>query len=271
MKDPIVAIGKRERGDGEEEQSVSPSRRHRLKIARKVECEYAISHQQEHIDAPSRTAVEPRPMPSMHQRSRAEVYMLGHTIRACTGRCTKDDLIDAMLAWEKTNKSDGYIFAIDAAFEYDEANYHGDGDIVRDVSKTARLLALSPTMLILRLRVGGAPSLPVGAVSDPRCVIVETETRSLTKVVTAAADELFKVVSDDDFKYRLEQVARSGYKRDKTVDDVVHNVLLDIDRAYAAEVDAVTKLLEGDADKARKLLSHNELSHDWLLEELPLL
>ena len=57
---PAHIAGVVARGDGEEEQSVSPSRRHRQKITRTVEREYAVS--QEHIDVPSRIAIEMRPI-----------------------------------------------------------------------------------------------------------------------------------------------------------------------------------------------------------------
>ena len=107
-----------------------------------------------------------------------------------TGRLTEDHLLDTMLAGDRMHKTAGVILAAGIAVEYDKATYHSaESDVKRDVAKTAKLLSAYPDLLVLRLRVGGCPSLPAEhpAIADPRCVIVETTSRSVARVVEAAA------------------------------------------------------------------------------------
>ena len=111
---------------------------------------------------------------------------------------------------------------LDVAYEYDEAVFHNDS---RRRAKTVKLLAGDAQ--VLRLRAGDAPPLPSNhpAVADARTLLVETASRSVGAVVTAAAG--CSPALPEPYAERLALVAQRGYKRQKCVDDVVHSLSQD--------------------------------------------
>ena len=110
-------------------------------------------------DVPEPVPEAPR-LPSMTQRSRAEVYVLAHVLGVVLGRVeTSGDLSEAMVSGDDAYKSDGFLEPINTVFEYDDTTYHDTRDIGRDLRKTTKLLAHDPTWRVLRIRVGRSATL----------------------------------------------------------------------------------------------------------------
>ena len=184
--------------------------------------------------------------------------MLAHLMYAATGAISVETLFRALLEGDVRHKADAYLGMLDVVYEYDDATWHDQQAVDRDVRKTAKLLAYSDTLKVLRLRVGDAPPLQADhpAVADDRTLVVETSSRSVGKVVTVVARALVGVVPEP-YAQRLAAVAERGYKRKKCVDEVVHEAFLKMDQAYTDELAEAARLLDGDVGLARKLLGRH--------------
>ena len=275
---PTPAVGKRVRDD-EDVPELSPSMQARLRREKITKTVSTITERDYDPPAPeapptseassvpealpaelapptqSAPAAERR-LPSMAQRSRAEVVMFAHTLCLVLGQITVDGLLDAMSAGDRAHKADGMIESLNMAFEYDDATWHGMDSIGRDVRKTEKLLL--SMFRVLRVRVGDAPPLPADnkAIADPDCVIVETRTRSVKQVIREICKALVRTsMVTGPVKQRLQEVARAGYVRDSKVDDVIHETFLRIDHEYKKELDKVAGMLDGDETLARTILA----------------
>ena len=192
-------------------------------------------------------------LPSMTQRSRAEVTCLAHLLKAIRGKCTLEMLYEAMRLGDQMFKTDGVIKCANQtiAYEYDEGTFHRTTDIPRDVRKTEKLLAHDPDLRVLRIRID-APPLPDHILSNPRVIVVNVESRNVMTIVAAAAFAL-KDLLPDPFSKRLTNLGEKP-SRSKSVDSVVHACFMRLDSAYKSELDTV-KALVGDEAIARRVLS----------------
>ena len=122
--------------------------------------------------APERVRKRPRRSGAFADKSNEEILLCAYVLDAL-GRCSAQSVVDALAAGDALNRSD-FCIAINNVrwvFEYDGSQYHGPERADADVAKTHRVLALSPTVRVLRIREGAAPPLPA-LEGVERCVVL---------------------------------------------------------------------------------------------------
>ena len=187
-----------------------------------------------------------RPNPTF-VHSFAEVVFGAYVLDAL-GCLSKQALIDALREGDRLCRSD-LVLTVGpkrVVLEYDGGYWHTADRVACDVRKSLKVIANDDSILLVRLRVGGAPPLPALA-HVPQCLVVSSDETRPERLMRPLFDSL-----EPRLALRLRRV---GCQVRPEAEKVAHLVLMQVNREYAAGVQRMVAFV-GEKNVARVLRIH---------------